>query len=395
LTIAAFAMLLPLFLLLALRVVLSMRAALNWAALGLVATILLPYVKDTWDVMPCAVLVAGAVWLSLRRLASPPGGAVWGSAAFGALCGAAGLFRFTLMPTLVLAFVLTEVVVARRHRAATRPTLRNIGAGFAAMVVVLIPELWLNTSESEWFWRPGVSRVAPEPNLLSLAPIRGALGLFASPNRGLLVFAPVFLLLLTLPFVWRRLDPVARSFMAVWVLPVFGYVFAIGSVSEWGAFGWGPRYLVPVVPVLWVAAACAGHEVLRNRSAAAAVWTVVIGISVVFAVAPAVTNWEAVSGLDGSIPSTNTEYPKQVIETLRYTGRRIPPEPGRPSVSDDAGVDTRKWPDVAVLSATRKAGVPDALGYLVELALLVLAGLAFAAARRAASSPSTSPSTIS
>jgi MFS family permease len=385
-TIAVFAMLLPLFLLLALRIVMSMRAALNWAALGLVATILLPYVKDTWDVMPCAVFVAGAAWWSLRRLADPPDASIWHSVAFGALCGAAGLFRFTLMPTLLLAFVLTEVAVARRRHAAARPTVARLGAGLGAMVVVLLPELWLNTSESGRFWRPGVARFESETHLLSWDPIRGVLGLFGAPNRGLLVFSPVFLLLLTLPFVWRRIDPVARVFTAIWALPVAGYVVAIGSVTSWAAFGWGPRYLVPVVPILWAAAACAGHEVLRRRTAGAWAWTVVIVISVVFAVAPAVTNWDAVSGLDPSNTSSATDYPKQIVETLRYTGRRIPREHTVQVVeSDDAGVDTRKWPDVVVLSVTRKAGVPDALGYLVELALLAIAIAAFTAARRAAS----------
>lgn len=385
-SIAAFAMLLPLFLLLALRVVLSMRAALNWAALGLVATILLPYVKGTWDVMPCAVLTAGAVWLSLRRLASPPDSSVWGSVAFGALCGGAGLFRITLMPTLVLAFVLTELVVARRNRAAPRATMLVIGAGLAAMVVVLIPEFWVNTSESGRFWRPGVASDLTEPHLLSWAPIRGALGLFASPNRGLLVFSPVFLLLLALPFVWRRLGPVARMYMAVWALPVLGYVLAVGSVDNWGAFGWGPRYFVPIIPVLWVAAACAGHEVLRDRSTPAVVWSVVIGVSVLLAVVPTVTNWDAVSSLDGSVTSTRTDYPKQLVETIRYTGRRIPLERTHESPATDADVDTNRWPDLAVVSATRKAGIPVALGYLAEIALLALAGIAFAAARRAAAS---------
>jgi hypothetical protein len=83
--------------------------------------------------------------------------------------------------------------------------------------------------------------------------ITGILGLIVSPGKGLLVFCPVLVAVLpSLPsFVRRhRLDATLTVLVAV------AYVLLYGKWFMWhGGFAWGPRFLVPIIPLLCVALA--------------------------------------------------------------------------------------------------------------------------------------------
>ena len=74
----------------------------------------------------------------------------------------------------------------------------------------------------------------------------GALGLLLSPGRGFLFFVPTALLL---PLAWRRgfsRSPLARPFAFI----ALAYLVLYGSFSAWyGTEAWGPRYLLPLVPL--------------------------------------------------------------------------------------------------------------------------------------------------
>ncbi len=89
----------------------------------------------------------------------------------------------------------------------------------------------------------GYGELADE--LASPLPV-GILGLLASPGRGFLFFVPTALLL---PLAWRRgfaRSPLARPLLAV----TAGYLLLYGSFTAWyGTEAWGPRYLLPLVPL--------------------------------------------------------------------------------------------------------------------------------------------------
>jgi len=81
----------------------------------------------------------------------------------------------------------------------------------------------------------------------------GLYGLIASPNKGLIFYAPLALLL---PWsLWRsRLSHRREVLLLVSILAP--YVLAISKYFRWdGGASWGPRYLVPVLPLIAVGAA--------------------------------------------------------------------------------------------------------------------------------------------
>ncbi|MBC7252280.1 MAG: hypothetical protein H5T62_18635 [Anaerolineae bacterium] len=84
-------------------------------------------------------------------------------------------------------------------------------------------------------------------------------GLLLSPGKGLFLFSPVlFLSLFGLPAFWRR----ARAELLVIGGTLAVYLLSYGQYSVWwGGACWGPRFLVPLVPLLILPAA----EVINKR----------------------------------------------------------------------------------------------------------------------------------
>ena len=91
-------------------------------------------------------------------------------------------------------------------------------------------------------------------NVFSNRGWEGLLGLFLSPGRGLLFyFPPIILLPLAIIFLHRHNK--GLLFMTLYVLGVtwlyFGTIDFNDQPRFWsGAFGWGPRYLIPTLPLL-------------------------------------------------------------------------------------------------------------------------------------------------
>ena len=85
--------------------------------------------------------------------------------------------------------------------------------------------------------------------LLFQAPWIGSFGLLFSPGRGLFIYAPVMLLLFFgLRPARRRLS--SSYFWLIVVLCLFYWLF-YGSWFAWGGtWGWGPRFLLPILPLL-------------------------------------------------------------------------------------------------------------------------------------------------
>jgi hypothetical protein len=378
-SIVGFGLLLPLFLFWALAIVMSAARAMRWAALGMVATILLPYSKQTWDVFPCAVFVAGIAWLTMRRFSArhPSYGT---SVAMFLMAGAASWFRFSLAPFVLLGCCLVELLATRRADAerVAREAWMRVGLGVVAFLALLLPVFAHNALVTGNPVRPPTARF--ELNQLWVHfPLGGAVGLLASPNRGLVWFSPIFVVAVALTWTWRSLPDTLHSYVLAWGLPLGSYILAVGSVQNWGAFGWGPRYLVPTLPLVWVPVAVVGARAMTGSSAMRLATITLLGLSIALAGLATLTNWDAVAATGSDVVAKSTAYPKQIIETARYVGRRIPVEDDSPA---DSGIDTTRWPDLAVLYTTRKAGLPDPAGYAAFLALVASASWLFVAADR-------------
>jgi hypothetical protein len=143
-----------------------------------------------------------------------------------------------------------------------------------AGAVVAAAGLALMAAQYVWFGHvlggfAAMQDIALSPNAhgvtgsISHEPWIGALGLLVSPNRGLLIFSPVVLLVAA--GMWRSLG--SQDLKMGWLLAAAGILFVLyGSYSVWwGGFTFGPRYMLDLLVPLAPAAAFGVEAALSRR----------------------------------------------------------------------------------------------------------------------------------
>jgi hypothetical protein len=216
-----------------------------------VATPFLAYIKSSYDVLGACVGVC--VLLALCAEASERGGdrltardVVKMALTFVVACS----FRFTLAPFLAAGFAAFLYLLARQGKLS--PWHATVCA--ATIAAGMLPGLAYNAVRTAVPIRTAATGQYPPSLALRGDILDGLQGLLFSPNRGLLWFAPVFLLLPVLPLVWRRVEVHGRRLILCFGVSTIAYTAAIAKLNNWaGVGGWGPRYLVPILPILFLA----------------------------------------------------------------------------------------------------------------------------------------------
>ena len=290
-------------------------------ALGLgagVATPLWPYAKHDFAEPLAALCLVGAVLLGLR-----PGAPLRRAAFAGTIAVCAVGARYTA----VWALPLLGISI-RSPRAMAAFFALPLLAGFAALVTGRLPAIWSGAAQGLGLgW-------------LDFSLWNGLYGLLVSPGKGLLWYMPVAVLALAgvVPFVraqrWR-----AFIFLG---LPV-AYLLTYGSKGVWHGGGWGPRYLVAVIPLLAVVSLPTLAWLLRGASrptrwAATALVVVSVGVQALGALKH--PNLYAVMFRDHVLPGL-PEYGRQLggPAAAGYWRHFGGPEAGRQLARPLSGID--------------------------------------------------------
>ena len=276
------------FVLLTLCEIMSVRRSWWWSLAFVLSTGILAYIKGTWDVLPAATGVAALTWIVTRsRLdRDPPFRSVaWAAVAV----GLAALARYTLLPFLTIA------AVAALWPAIRRLSRRELMLVMLIFALIVIPNLAWNQLRTGEFWTPGEANPAfvGRPHL-TMSYLLSVVGLFVGAQEGLLFFAPLCLLGYVV-VLWMIAMARDRGAWTVGLLMAVLYVITVALVHEWEVFGWGPRYLVPLLPALFVVAVIGVERRIVPRVAG---YALVIGglltqLPLVFA------NWHAVVAVVG------------------------------------------------------------------------------------------------
>jgi hypothetical protein len=309
-------------------------------------TVFIAYARTAWDVLGGAVFVCGVLCASaaVLRGVAPARSACLMAAALAGACS----FRFSLAP-----FLLPAAAVVLAGRGVVPPRARAISA--AIFVLILLPSLAYNFVRTGSPLTPATAaaQYLQGANALTGSIWKGLYGLFVSPNKGLFLFSPVLLLAFLVPLVWRRLSVDQRRLLICYGLGSFAYVLLIAKMENWGAFGWGPRYLVPVLPVAFIAAAMSLHHLQSAWRPAARALVVA---SAVLSLPPAVVNWHlATTAFDGAA-DPDAAYPYQQVAAWRtlsmgVQGIALPlPVEG---TGDPSWHDTGVFPDLLLARVAR------------------------------------------
>ena len=348
------------------------RVALVLSILFPTTTILIAYARAAWDVLGGCAMICGVLYYSAALLR---GYRVQRSALMLAVTTAiACSFRFSLAPFVPPAACVI-LLIAR-----SRISVRTATVSAASFSLLILPSLAYNFVRTGSPIRPATAsdQYLHGANALTGSVLHGLYGLFLSPNRSLFLFSPVLVLSAIAVWKWRTLKTEQRQLLAVYGAAALAYALLISKMANWGAFGWGPRYLLPVLPVVFLATA---HGLLwlwrASRPAAVAVTV----ISAATTLPPAVVNWHLATTSFAHADDADASGPYQLRAgwMALLSGLRGQPLPVPPNAAHDAlRATTSDFPDLflARMAMMSRSGL---------LAAIVAAGAAlFLAAASAA-----------
>ncbi len=245
-------------------------ATLTTLGYGL-CTIAWIYARMFWESSLLALSFLVAVWAIYRstRLAYARQRLLW--VFLSGLAIALGLtLRFETLPAIlfIALFIIWESVAWQfsqwrytRHTATATETTYQAASGLLRLLLTAIPWgrlifftapvmlaglglLYFNLMRYGSLTETGYSR-----EFLFEAPWIGGYGLLFSPGRGLFIYSPLMLLLFFgLRPAWQRLS--RPYFWLIAGLCLFYWLF-YGAWFAWGGtWGWGPRFLLPILPLL-------------------------------------------------------------------------------------------------------------------------------------------------
>jgi hypothetical protein len=344
------------------------RAAFPLSLLFLFGSLVWPYSKTCLDVGPACAFVSAFVYFALRIATCQASRStfLWLGVAYGLACS----FRFSLFPFLGL--VATMLCLRSRRRGESLPMWLW---ALAPAIGLLSPSLFYNYIRTGHPLLPATTAPQFAANNAWVAnPLVGAAGLLFSPSRGLLWFCPVVGACVALPLSLRQRRSADVSWFFVSLAAgLAAYVLFIGGVRNWGPFGWGPRYLVPVLPMLMLMASLGLSHLWPTRkaliAALAAASIAVNGMAVV-------VNWQLASAVDPSPVVQWAAFPTQHAATARALGLGLRGEPILARRAANSSHERHEFPDlllyrVAGLRPPRSVALASAcVAFLSAMALI-------------------------
>lgn len=262
------------------------RSAAVLTALGYgLCTVAWVYARMFWESSPLALCFLLMVWAAHRASHSerPLGWLI--------LCGMAGAvgltLRFETAPAILfvagylwvtLSPSRTPSRLARKESTPGRGRVEGVNGSnrVLALTVYVLPALIIGLGLLYFnLMRYGsLTETGYSQEVLFEAPWIGGYGLLFSPGRGLFIYAPLMLLLFAgIGPAWNRLS--RPYFWLIAGLCVFYWLF-YGAWFAWGGtWGWGPRFLLPILPLLMLFVAA---PIQRALQPAAYVPRLIIGI---------------------------------------------------------------------------------------------------------------------
>ena len=261
------------------------RPAATLTSLGYgLCTIAWVYARMFWESSLLALVFLVALWSIHRAVYLAQAGRRW---RWLLLCGISvgiGLtlrFEAALIIILIGIYLLaSQLGMERRDESANEtppttkqdmPRLSRPASGVwplaRSLIIFLVPSLAIGLGLLYFnFVRFGsLTETGYTQEILFRKPWVGAFGLLLSPGRGLFIYAPLMLLLfLGLRPAWHRLP---RFYYLLIVGTCLCYWLFYGSWFAWGGtWGWGPRFLLPILPLLMVFVAEPVEWLIRRKS---------------------------------------------------------------------------------------------------------------------------------
>lgn len=334
------------------------------------ATFYTAYFRTAWDVLPACNVLIILLYYSARLVLAETVGvqetipiAFW----FGIVC----MFRLSLAPFLGIGLVILIWSVRKRV------SLRAVLTAISTATIMFVPTLFFNMIRTGSPLRP--ASTLPQFHYqtgLTGSLVQGMFGLLLSPNRGLLVFSPILLLLVLLPRYWKSMPVVVTSLLRAYLFPVFLYYLMIAKMHNWGAAGWGPRYLLPVLPILFLGAGAIAYQLWCESRARRRMLITLCSIAFLLSIPTLLVDYSNAVLLYPDAFSGTTPYPVQHIAVWKnlVIGLQGRPQQVRPNVgtAEDSKL-LMVFPDLLVMRVFEVVAERSKVGAEIFLLLYVSA----------------------
>ncbi|MDR0966169.1 MAG: hypothetical protein LBM75_06675 [Myxococcales bacterium] len=292
------------------------RAALGAALLTVLGTTVLPYSRTGYDGALSGLLLLAALFAATSERDRVR---AFGT---GLLCGLATLARFSSAIA-----ALPIALLAISHAAEGRARAR--AASQLALAALPLALVWagLNLLRTGHPFVPASALPQFADNNALDGPFwLGFFGNLLSPNKGLLFFAPLALLGL----VGLGKSRHRRVFVSV-LAALIGLLVFHAKVRNWsGHWGWGPRYLVPVIPLCALGIAClfeSQSQRWRRALVAVAIPSIALNLLAVAA------NWTLRLSVSPSVRSARFPFDPRLNQPLDHLGALLSLRDGCPELS--------------------------------------------------------------
>jgi hypothetical protein len=219
---------------------LSETTSIAWAAAGIFCTPLWYYSTSTFDDSLGAATVVAA--LCAARLSRDRTSLAWATVA-GLALGIAFNFKQPLA-----IFVLPILAVAYDQRLSWRKQVARLAIIIGGLAIGVVAQ----RVYENWIYPDGIHAdgMPFRPPVWGTAPFAAFVALLISPSCGILWYSPTILLHVG---GWRAAWNANRLVAGATFVSVLGFATFIALLGFFkGDIGWGPRYLTPVVAILWL-----------------------------------------------------------------------------------------------------------------------------------------------
>lgn len=265
---------------------LSLRLSfLSTLALGL-TTFIWAYARNSYDgVLCCTLLTLSFLGLMLYKHHRHEVGA------YGYLLGAFLClgFAFITRISMVLPIWASLLYVGLIHRDRISLIVQRVGLAIAILIPFGVWQMWYNHLRTGMFSKsPVQTEQYANNNALDGNILVGLTGLLASPGKSLFIYAPLLILSVILARKFYREH--RKEGIYLLVLTVMWFLLHARLRSWYGAWGWGPRHFLIVLPLFMLPFAVNLELIFKT------LWLRILGIALTafglfFTLCSIISNW--------------------------------------------------------------------------------------------------------
>jgi hypothetical protein len=240
------------------------------------------YSRNLFDGVLCATLLTLSFFLLLTYRQKNKLGYLFG-------CFTCLGFAFITRISMILAILVTctYLLIAYRSKLATR--IQGFFLAGLTLLPFVIWQCWYNYLRTGIFYQSPVQTAAyAENNALDGNILIGIAGILISPGKSILIYAP---LLIMSAFLFKKFyQEHQQEAIYIGALTVLWLVVHSRLRSWYGAWGWGPRHYITILPLIFLPFAVNIEYVMREKTLKIA--TIILGtFGFMLGLSSIISNW--------------------------------------------------------------------------------------------------------